>query len=160
VKLGLVLRDLHGAEKSLAEELLTVSDRHRADHEVHHVARDLAGWSARHVRELAAAGPRYGLDLPDDPPEGSGPLAGLRERASELLGRRPEPALALLADLRHLYLSAAGVSLDWVLLAQGAQAAKDTDLLALTQRCHPQTLRQVRWANATLKELAPQALTS
>jgi hypothetical protein len=160
VKFDLVLRDLHRAESSLAEELLTVSERHRADHEVRHVARDLAGWSQRHVHELAAAGPRYGLDLPDDPPEDSGPLAGLRERASELLGRRPEPALALLADLRHLYLSAAGVSLDWVLLGQGAQAARDADLLGLTQRCHPETLRQVRWANATLKELAPQPLTS
>jgi hypothetical protein len=37
------------------------------------------------------------------------------------------------------------------------QAAKDSDLVALTTRCHPQTLRQMRWANAMLKELAPQA---
>ena len=48
----------------------------------------------------------------------------------------------------------------WELLGQGAQAARDTELLALTQRCHPQTLRQMRWANAMLKTLSPQVLVS
>jgi hypothetical protein len=45
------------------------------------------------------------------------------------------------------------------LLGQGAQALKDDKLLELTSRCHPQTLRQMRWANAVLKERTPQALT-
>jgi hypothetical protein len=44
------------------------------------------------------------------------------------------------------------------LLAQGAQAAKDTELLALASRCHPDTLRQMRWANTMLKSLSPQTL--
>jgi hypothetical protein len=84
----------------------------------------------------------------------------VRNKASELVGRRPEPGLLLLADLRHLHRVAAGVSLDWELLGQGAQAAKDSELLALTKRCHPQALRQMRWANAMLKVLAPQVLAS
>jgi hypothetical protein len=54
---------------------------------------------------------------------------------------------------------AAGVSLDWELLGQGAQA-KDSELLALTKQCHPQSLRQMRWANAMLKVLSPQVLAS
>jgi hypothetical protein len=62
--------------------------------------------------------------------------------------------------LRRVHRTAAGASLDWELLAQAAQAAKDSDLLALTEQCHPQTLRQMRWANAMLKELSPQALTA
>jgi hypothetical protein len=86
--------------------------------------------------------------------------APLQQRLSELVGRRQEPALVLLADLRRVYQLAAGVSVDWELLAQGAQAAKDERLLQLSQRCHPETLRQMRWANAMLKELAPQTLTS
>jgi hypothetical protein len=86
--------------------------------------------------------------------------APLQRRLSDLVGRRPEPALLLLADLRRIHQRAAGVSVDWELLAQGAQAAKDERLLALAQRCHPETLRQLRWANAMLKELAPQTLTS
>jgi hypothetical protein len=60
--------------------------------------------------------------------------------------------------LRRLHVTAAGVSVDWELLGQAAQATKDSELLALTQRCHPQTLRQMRWANAMLKTLSPQIL--
>jgi hypothetical protein len=157
VKLDLVLRELHRAEKALAKDLLRVSDRHHAEHEIHHVARDLAGWSRTHVRELADAARRYDLNLTDPPPEDGGPL---RTKLSELLGRRAEPGLLLLADLRRLHRKTAGVSLDWELLAQGAQAVKDTDLLELTQRCHPRTLRQLTWSNSMLKTLSPQIIAS
>ena len=103
---------------------------------------------------------QYGLHLDDDPPEQSGPLASVRRGLSELAGGRPEPGLLLLADLRRLHRKAAGVSLDWELLAQGAQAVKDTDLVSLAQSCHPQTLRQLTWTNAMLKTLSPQVLAS
>jgi hypothetical protein len=159
MKLGLVLRELHRAETALAKDLLKTSDRHQAEHEVHHVARDLAGWSAAHLRELARAGRDHDLDLGEDVP-GPSPLAPLRTALAELSGRRPEPGLLLLTDLRRLHRRAAGVSLDWELLAQGAQAAKDTKLLELASRCHPQTLRQLKWTNAMLKVLSPQILTS
>ncbi|MGH3669337.1 MAG: hypothetical protein ACRDSH_01690 [Pseudonocardiaceae bacterium] len=117
-------------------------------------------WSQQHVRALAALGGRYGLNINDDPEEGSSLLAGVRSTTSKLISHRPESGLLLLADLRHLHLVAAGVSLDWELLAQGAQAAHDPTLLALASRCHPQSLRQMRWANAMLKVLSPQVLVS
>lgn len=79
---------------------------------------------------------------------------------SGMLRHRPQPALLLLADLRRIHRIAAGTSLDWELLGQAAQVAKDLELLELTSRCHPQTLRQMRWANAMLKELSPPVLTS
>jgi hypothetical protein len=160
VKLDLALRELHRTENSLTADLLKVADRHKVDHEIYHVTRDLARWSQQHVHELAEIGQRYGLNLKDDPYEDSGLLATVRSKTSELVGRRPEPGLLLLADLRHLHRVAAGVSLDWELLGQGAQAAKDSELLALTKRCHPQSLRQMRWANAMLKVLSPQVLAS
>jgi hypothetical protein len=160
VKLNLALRQLHRAERDLAADLLEVADRHKVDREIYHLARDLARWSQQHVHELAEVGQRYGLDLKDDPEQDCGLLTTARGKTSELAGRRPEPGLLLLADPRHLHRVAAGVSLDWELLAQGAQAAKDSDLLALARRCHPQSLRQMRWANAMLKVLSPQILTS
>jgi hypothetical protein len=58
--------------------------------------------------------------------------------------------------VRRLYLGAAGVSVDWELLGQGAQAVKDADLLEVCRRCRPQTLRQMSWADAMLKVLSPQ----
>lgn len=160
VKLDLALRELHRSESSLARDLLKVSDRHTVEHEVHHVARDLAAWSRAHVQRLADAAGRYNLRLNPDAPQSSGLLAPLRAAASELAGSRPETGLLLLADPRRLHRKASGVSLDWELLAQGAQAVKDPDLLTLTQDCHPQTLRQLKWANSMLKTLSPQILAS
>jgi hypothetical protein len=85
----------------------------------------------------------------------SGPFGAGRE-ARGLLAADSDPGLNLLADLRRLHLGAAGVSVDWELLGQGAQAVKDADLLEVCRRCHPQTLRQMSWANAMLKVLSPQ----
>jgi hypothetical protein len=158
VKLDLAIEELHRSENHLVTVLLSMSDRHKADHEVFYVARDLAAWSRSHVVELAAVGQDFGLDLDPEAGEDPGVLAAIRQKTSELLGRRTEPGLLLLADLRHLYREASGTSLDWELLAQGAQAAKNRDLLALSRRCHPQTLRQAKWANAKLKESSPQVV--
>jgi hypothetical protein len=151
--------ELHRDERRLARALVDLSDRHAADHEIHFVARDLAVWSREHVRRLAVQADAYGLDL--DPESGHDlPLAGVVKRAgAELIGRRHPPIGLLLADLREVHEKTAGVSLAWEILAQGAQAAEDEDLLALASACHPQTLRQLRWTNAQVKELAPQAIT-
>ena len=160
MKLGLAIEELHRSENQLAQALLAMSDRHKADHEVFYVARDIARWSQRHVTELARIGPDYGLDLDPEPDGEPGILEKIQQTTSDLLGRRPEPGLLLLADLRHIHREAAGVSLDWELLAQAAQGARKQDLLELAERCHPDTLRQMRWANAKLKESATQALVS
>ncbi|CAL9575869.1 hypothetical protein SUDANB171_04912 [Streptomyces sp. enrichment culture] len=145
-----LLHALHQAENALAQHLLEVAGRHRAEHEVHHVARDLAGWSRRHAEALAEA-------------TGSGP-DGHPRRAPGDCHPNPvleaEAGLRLLRDLRQLHLHAAAVSVDWELLAQAAQARRRPELLRLAQQCHPDTLRQLRWANAQLKVLSPQLLTA
>lgn len=84
----------------------------------------------------------------------------LRNKGSELVGRRSMPGMLLIHDLRTVYLQAAELSVDWELLGQGAQAVKDRELLNLTAECHPQTLRQMRWANAMIKQLSPQVLAT
>ena len=159
MKLGLALRELHRSEVRLARTLDAVAARHHNDHGIYHVALDLGRWSREHVELIADIGSRYGVRLRRRPR-----LTALGDAAqewlSDRLGRRPEPTLVLLADLRRLHRQAAGVSLDWELLAQGAQAVKDEQLVDLTKRCHPQALRQMRWANAMLKELSPQALAN
>lgn len=159
MKLKLVIRELHRSERKLAHALNVVAARHHSDQDVAHLAQDLAGWSQQHARELAGHGRHYGLRLSAEPHTGA--ITGLvQARMSGMLRHRPEPGLVLLADLRRIHRISAGVSLDWELLAQGAQAAKDSRLLSLTSRCHPETLRQMRWANAMLKELSPQVLMS
>jgi hypothetical protein len=151
---------LHRSENELAAQLLAVSDRHKADHEVFHVARDLAVWSQDHVREIARIGRNYGLELDPEPAGDPTVLQRIRQEVSDRLGRRSAPALMLLRDLRSIYVDASGVSVDWELVGQAAQGVRDRELLRVTQTCRPQTLRQTRWANAQLKEKATQILVS
>jgi hypothetical protein len=160
MKLDLAIEELHRSENHLVTVLLSMSDKHKVDHEVFHLCRDMAQWSKRHVVELALSGRDFGLDLDPEADGDPGPLEAVRQRTSELLGRRQAPGLLLLADLRHLYKEAQGTSVDWELLAQGAQGAKNRELLDVAERCHPQTLRISKWANSYLKVTSPQVLAS
>lgn len=159
--IALTLRALHQGERDLERDLLAAAERHRTDHEFHHVAVDVARWSREHAARLAEAGHHYGLDL-SGPREQSAPgaLSALREKAAEALGRRPETGLLLLHDLRDLHLAAAGNSLHWEMVGQVGQAERDSRLFDLATSCHPQTLRQMRWTNTMIKELSPQLLGS
>jgi len=159
-KAGAAIQELHRVENDLAGALLTVSERHKVDHEVFYVARDIARWSQEHVARLSDAGRDYGLELDPDVECDVSLVARLRQKGSELTGRFHEPTLVLLADLRHIHRVAAGASLDWEVLAQTAQAMRDRELLAVAERCHPQTLRQMRWANAKVKETAAQIMVT
>jgi hypothetical protein len=152
-------RQVHAAEDELVTQLLDLAEQHRTDHEVHHVARDLARWSQQNLRRLADTASHYELQLD---PEADRPsrLRHLPQALSTAIGRRPEPGLLLLEQLRGIYLLASTASLAWEMLAQHAQAKQETDILALTSECHPRTLRHIRWANTMIKTLSPQVLTS
>jgi len=163
VKIDLALREVHDAETELAAQLLRVGERHKADHDVYHLTRTLSSWCERHVRQLAEDGRRYDTSLDAeaiDDEQDRGLMARMRERGSELAGRRPEPGLLLLRDMRDLYLAAARASLAWTTLGQGAQAVDDTDLLDTVTACHPETIRTMRWTVQKVKETSPQVLAS
>lgn len=157
--IDLVVRALHQGECGLARDLLATAERHHADHEVHHVATDLAHWSQTHARRLAEIGQTYRLRLKDEATQRSSVarssvLAGATEADSR------EPGLLLLRDLCDLHLAASENSLHWEMLAQAAQAAGDARLLELAAACHPRCLRQMRWTNTMIKDVSPQILTS
>ena len=158
----IVLRALHDGERELERQFLAAADRHSGEHEFHHVAKDIARWSHEHSERIAHAAAPHDLHLPGpmDHPE-PGPLATLREPPlGRSVDRQPPPGLLLLRDLCGLHLAATENSLNWEMLAQVAQAARDTGLLDLAADCHPQTLRQLRWTNTMIKTLSPQLLTS
>ncbi|MFD6134137.1 hypothetical protein [Isoptericola sp. NPDC060257] len=180
MRIGSALRDLERSERGLARGLERLAERHPAEHEVVHVGRDLAAWSRAHALDVAAAARRYedAQDESDEPGAGLGRELGaalggalddplgdpLGDAAARADVGEPESAetdgLELLHDLRQVAMHAYGVSTEWEMVAQAAQAVRDQDLLALCQRCHPGTLRQLRWANGTIKVLSTQALTS
>ena len=66
-KLALVIRELHRAETRLGRNLLAVADRHHVEHEIFHVARDIARWPQDHVERLARIGHDHGVTLDPTP---------------------------------------------------------------------------------------------
>lgn len=187
MKVGLAVQQVRSAEEDLAKGLERVGERHKTDQEVYHLTRTLAGVSRRNAQTIARFQERYpasgGTETGEDEPglfgrlrergadiaesvsggsEGdrSGLLDAAREKGAEMVGRRPETGLLLLRDLRELHTLASEASINWVILGQGAQAAKDAELLRATKGCHPDTLRTLKWANTMIKTVSPQVLTS
>lgn len=159
MKIDVILRDLHKNENALILALLRLSERYVSVHEVYHVARDLTRWSREHVRKIAEVGREYGVELDDEADDESRLGKAIRERIGEAKTEQVV-SLSLLNDLREVYLRAAELSVDWEMLAQAAQALRDEKLLNLAAECHPSTLRQMRWANSTIKSESPQIILS
>jgi hypothetical protein len=163
LKLDVAIEEVYAAEARLARELLALGERHKADHDVYHLTRTLAERAQARLAALAPHAERYGASVDSDAPgEGGagGVISALREKGSELAGRRSSTGLLLLRDVRKLHLLAAEASINWTILGQGAQAARDSELLATVTESHPETLRALRWTTTKLKETAPQVLTS
>jgi hypothetical protein len=152
------LRRVHQGENDMVNHLVRLSEKHSSEHEIHHVATDLAGWSRLNLAALAEAARGYDVDLDRDPDEPGFVRRLVDSAAAHTPGK--VAGLALLEDLRDVYLVGSETSLAWEMLAQHAQARRERDLLQLTSRCHPQTLRQIRWVNTMIKTLSPQALSS
>lgn len=155
-----VLSRLHDAENDTHSMLLRMAHTHAADQEVHHVSLDLARWSREHVRRLATSAGDVGLRLNPDADAPTRLGERLRSAASSISARQSAPGLLLIDDLRRLYLQTSQASLDWEMLAQLAKAKRNKELLELAAECHPQNLRQIRWANTMLKTLTPQVLSA
>lgn len=151
MKLDLAVTDVRDAEVDVGCRLGAVGERHRADHDVHHLTETLQRIVRANLERLAGPAARLGVDVDPDAAHG---------KPSELAGRRPDPGLLLLRDLRELHLAYAEASINWVILGQGAQAARNAELLAVVSDCHPQTLRGMKWTVTRLKTAAPQVLTS
>lgn len=153
------LTRVHRAENRTHRHLLAMVTKYADEAEIRHVAVDLAGWSEEHIRVLAGAASDLGLNL-DDEADTPNLLAQQLRSLAATITPRDTAALELLADLCELFLRASDSSLHWEMLAQVAQAERNTELLALSSTCHPQTLRQIRWANTLLKSQTPQILAA
>jgi hypothetical protein len=159
--LGRLLEQIHEAELDLADDYVTVGERHAADHDVYHLCHSLARQCGRHATKLAPSAERYGehVEEDDDGPDSWGVvLESMRHKASELLGRRPEAGILLLHDLRRLFLAAENVAALWVMAGQAAQAKRDRELLQVVTECHTETDVQVKALMTHIKVASPQVL--
>ena len=91
---------------------------------------------------------RYATSIGDQP---------ARRDRSLFDGPRQGP-LGLLRDLHDLYLMACDCDISWTMVGQGAQAARDSELLEFVRTSQPDTTMQVAWLRSRMKQAAPQAL--
>lgn len=160
MKLGPVLATVHQSEKDLYHDLLQLSQRYLTEHEIHHVAQDIAQWSRNHVLKIAEVAGDYGQSL-DSEVSDVRIFKHAQDRShDESLGIDNPAGLALLWDLRSIHMAASGISMQWTMLSQGAQALHQFNLLAVVNECQSETQRQQTWAKAEIKQRSPQVLAS
>jgi hypothetical protein len=148
VHLASYLGLLHLAELELARAYLAVAADHGHEPDVETLCRRFADQSSACADALAPFAERYGEDRPEEP-----------ERLhSELFRGTRGGGLGLLRDLHDLYLMATECELTSTLVAQAAQGARDTDLLATAERCQGEASGQLSWLRTRMKQAAPQAL--
>jgi len=160
-KIATMIQILLRDEALVSAAMTQMSERHRDDHEVFHLTRELATWSDEHVTMIAEVARRYGAARTGDPDIDAGAML---DRVRDELADRSEPevdrGVLLLRQLRALHLACVGLSVDWEVLAQTAKAVRDDELLALAERCQSDAARQMKWANAKIKEAAPQVMAT
>src|SRR4051812_26774435 len=146
--LGHYLRLLHTAEDNLAFAFREVAEGHADEADVHVLGARLARQCEVHATRLEPFARRYSEDAADEP-----------ERLhSELFGGVRGGPLGLLRDLHDLYLMACECDIVWMLVGQGAQGARDAELLDVTRECEQETATQLSWLKTRMKQAAPQAL--
>ena len=163
MKVGMAIREVRESEEWLGAQLNALGERHKADHDVFHLTETLQQVARANLERLRPHAERYDVSVDaDEVPEkhGSSLIEKAREKTSEMVGRRPEPGLLLVRDLRKLHLIYAEASINYVILGQGAQAARDQGLLDACSRCHAQTLRGMKWTVTRIKTASPQVLMS
>jgi hypothetical protein len=139
---------LHRSEQELAAALREIGEAHQSEVDVFHMCNILAEECETHSKKLEPFADRYGEDAPDEP-----------ERLhSELFTGTREGGLGLLRDLHDLYVMTAECDIAWTLVGQGAQGARDKDLLDLVHACESETATQLKWLKTRMKQAAPQAL--
>jgi hypothetical protein len=139
---------VHKSQVHLAQAFREVAESHAEDAAVFHVAQKLARQCDSHAEQLQPFAERYGEQAPEEP-----------ERLhSDLFEGTREGPIGLLRDLHDLYVMAAEVDMAWTLVAQGAQGARDPELLDLVQECEKETTTQMDWLRTQMKQAAPQAL--
>jgi hypothetical protein len=159
VKIDVAIAEAAEAEVDLARELRRLSQRHAVEADVHHTAVALAAGCVKHVVALRSAAGRSGASVPDDDSaESPGVMEAIREGAAGLFRRSDATGLVLLDDLRQAYLTAQRAEVDWVMLVQGAKAARDRDLITVATEGEDHARRCGSWLRTRIKESSAQVL--
>jgi hypothetical protein len=161
-KVGLLLDELHDAQTDLAAKYRATAGREAAEQDVYYLCHTLAEQTDAQAEWTRSTAHAYGKEIaePRRLGAGEGIVDTVREKASHLIGRRPESGIVLLRDLRQLYMMAEGVNIHWIMLGQVAQALRNHELLSDVSMRHKQTLTQIKWLKTKIKESTPQTIAA
>ena len=160
MKLGAAIDEVQDAELELARHLIALADKHVQESDVYHMSLARAHACAEHVWQLRPFVDPYGahaVDVGDATTPGF--LETLRQ-GMKAIGHTPVAGVALLHDLRDVYVLAHRVEIDWIVLQQASKAARATDLLAVTGACAEEAEQTWKWLRTRIKETAPEALAT
>jgi hypothetical protein len=161
MKLGPALSHLYDTETDLADDLAAIAERHASDQDVYHQGRLMAERSLGLAKMLAPFLEQY--EQRTDDSDGDSGWASFTEKLhrgmAQLTGREAHVAgPLLLRDLRDLEVASHACLTDWVIVHQGAMAARDKGLVDLCKLGQDETRRVERWLTTRIKESAPQVL--
>jgi hypothetical protein len=159
-KLGRYIEKLADSLMDLGAEYRKIGERHATEHDIYHMAHALATQCDGQAAALAPHAAHHGgeTDAEEEPKESL--LAGLRRATAALVGRSPLTGMLLLRDLRQLHLEIEESAMLWVIVGQGAFAARDAELLALVEKSREEITHQLMWVTTRIKETAPQVLAA
>jgi hypothetical protein len=158
--LGRYIEKLADSLTDLGAEYRKIGERHATEHDIYHTAHALAQQCEGQAAALAPHAAHHGgeTDVEEGPKESL--LAGLRRATAALVGRSPLTGMLLLRDLRQLHLAIEESAMLWVIVGQGAFAARDAELLALVEKSREEMTHQLMWVTTRIKETAPQVLAA
>jgi hypothetical protein len=159
-KLGRYIENLAESLADLADEYRKVGERHATEHDIFHAAHGLAKQCEGQAAALAPHAARHGGETDEEEGPKESLLAGLRRATAALVGRSPLTGMFLLRDLRQLHLAIEESSMLWIIVGQGAYAARDAELLALVEKSREEITHQLMWVTTRIKETAPQVLAA
>jgi hypothetical protein len=160
MKLGKAIEEVQAAETRLARELTRMAERHGADPDVFHLSHLLARRCGEHLRRLEPMAERYGAkaaaDADKDLDGSSGVMAAVRGAITQPLKNSSVSGAILLKDLRRLYTAAQDAEITWVMLLQGALAARDAELVQAAREIQEEAQHRWQWVRTRIKETSPQ----
>ena len=159
MKLGTAIDDAQHAEMELAKQLIGLAERHQAEPDVYHMSLARAHSCAEHVwalRPFLDAYDAHAVDVDDATTPSF--LDTLRQGAAAAVANRPASGMALVNDLRDTYGIAHRAEISWIVVQQGAKAARDSNLVSVVAVCVEEAEQTWKWVRTRIKDAAPQAL--
>jgi hypothetical protein len=160
MKIGVAIDDVQHAEVELARQLVSVAERHQQEADVYHMSLARAHVCAEHVWRLRPFVDQYDAHPVDIEDATSPGLLDTLKQGAAAIGHQPVSGLALLHDLRDMYVTAHRAEISWIVLQQSAKAARAEDLLTVVSTCAEEAEQTWKWLRTRIKEAAPEALAT